>query len=268
MTYRLGVIGGGVLAEALVKGLLSEHLYAPAEILVSHPRPDRRQYWQDTYGVAVSSENRAAAAATEVVLVAVKPQQFSQVTPALSQIHPQTVVVSVLAGVALATLEQAVPGAAWVRAMPNTPVQVRAGITALAWGSRVNEMQKQWVERLFLAVGQVVAVPESYLNGVTALAGSGPAYVAALLEGLIDGGVLVGLPRPLATQLTLQTVAGTVALLQQQGITPAELKAQVMSPGGTTAAGLLSLETQGVRGWLMQTVQAAYQRAQALGQTA
>ncbi|MEO0306558.1 MAG: pyrroline-5-carboxylate reductase [Gloeomargarita sp. GMQP_bins_120] len=266
MTYRLGVIGGGVLAEALVKGLLAENIYPPATILVSHPRAERRQYWQETYGVAVSGDNRAAAAATEVVLVAVKPQQFSQVAPALSSVHPQAVLVSVLAGLSLTTLEQTVPGAAWVRAMPNTPVRVRAGITALAWGSRVNEAQKQWVEQLFRAVGQVVVVAETYLNAVTALAGSGPAYVAVLLEGLIDGGVLVGLPRALATQLAVQTLAGTAAMLQQPGITPADVKAQVMSPGGTTAAGLLPLETQGVRGILMQTVQAAYLRAQTLEQ--
>ncbi|MEN9248342.1 MAG: pyrroline-5-carboxylate reductase dimerization domain-containing protein, partial [Gloeomargarita sp. GMQP_bins_69] len=107
---------------------------------------------------------------------------------------------------------------------------------------------------------------ETYLNAVTALAGSGPAYVAVLLEGLIDGGVLVGLPRALATQLAVQTLAGTAAMLQQPGITPADVKAQVMSPGGTTAAGLLPLETQGVRGILMQTVQAAYLRAQTLEQ--
>ncbi|MCS6782631.1 MAG: pyrroline-5-carboxylate reductase [Gloeomargarita sp. SKYBB_i_bin120] len=264
MTNRLGIIGGGALAEALVQGWLSEKLLAPGEVVVSHPRLERRRYWQETYGVAVSSENRVAAAASEGVLVAVKPHQFSQIAPALRHAQPQAVLVSVLAGVALVTLEQAVPEAAWVRAMPNAPVRVRAGITAVAWGQQVNEEQKAWVERLFRAVGQVVTVPETYMNAVTALAGSGPAYVAVLVEGLIDGGVLVGLPRALATQLAVQTVAGTVALLQQQDITPAELKAQVMSPAGTTAAGLLCLESQGVRGLLMQTVQAAYQRAQTL----
>ncbi len=266
MTYRLGVIGGGTMGSALVSGLLAEKIYAPAEIIVSHPRLERRQFWSETYGVGVSADNQAAARATEVVLVAVKPQQFPQMVVDLQGIQPATVLVSVLAGISLTTLETAVAGCAWVRAMPNTPVQVRAGITALAWGIQVNEVQKQRAVQFFQAVGQVVCVPEAYLNGVTALAGSGPGYVALLVEALIDGGVLVGLPRALATQLTVQTVLGTAQLLQQQSLSPAELKAQVMSPGGTTSAGVLVLESQGVRGTLMQAVQAAYQRAQGLGQ--
>lgn len=265
MTYRLGVIGGGTLGSALVSGLLTEKVYAPGEIIVSHPRAERRQFWADTYGVTVTGDNATAAAAVEVVLVAVKPQQFAQIVPDLQGVHSATVLISVLAGVSLSTLETAVTGRAWVRAMPNTPVQVRAGITALAWGTQVNEVQKRRASQFFQAVGQVVAVPESYLNGVTALAGSGPGYVAVLVEALIDGGVLVGLPRTLATQLTVQTLLGTALLLQQQELTPAALKAQVMSPGGTTSAGLLCLESQGVRGSLMQAVQAAYQRAQGLG---
>ncbi len=264
MTHRLGVIGGGTLAAALVEGVLAKQRYTPAEILVSHPRAARRQFWADTYGVGVSADNRAAAAATEVVLVAVKPQQFAQVVPDLQGVSPEAVCISVLAGLSLRALETAVPGRAWVRAMPNTPVQVGAGITALAWGTQVQEQQRQWAGQLFAAVGQVVEVPEPYLNGVTALAGSGPGYVAVCIEALIDGGVLVGLPRALATQLTLQTVLGTAQLLQQQELPPAGLKDRVMSPAGTTGAGLLCLEQQGVRGALMQAVQAAYQRAQSL----
>ncbi|MEN9215309.1 MAG: pyrroline-5-carboxylate reductase [Gloeomargarita sp. DG02_4_bins_56] len=267
MTYRLGVIGGGTLGSALVAGLLAKKIYAPAEIIVSHPRAERRQFWAETYGVGVTADNPTAAAAHEVVLVAVKPQQFGRVVPDLQAVQPAAVLVSVLAGTSLTSLETAVPGKAWVRAMPNTPVQVQAGVTALAWGRQVNETQQQRATQLFQAVGQVVTVPEAYLNGVTALAGSGPAYAALLIEALIDGGVLVGLPRALATQLTLQTLLGTVQLLQQQALDPAALKAQVMSPGGTTSAGLLCLEGQGARGMLMQAVQAAYQRAQALGQS-
>jgi pyrroline-5-carboxylate reductase len=265
MTHRLGVIGGGALGAALVAGVLAKKIYTPAEILVSHPRAERRQFWVETYGVGVSGDNQAAAAATEVLLVAVKPQQFAQVVPDIQVVSPETVCISVLAGIPLRTLEAAVPGRAWVRAMPNTPVQVGAGITALAWGMQVNEHQRQWAVHLFAAVGQVVEVPERYLNGVTALAGSGPGYVAVLIEALIDGGVLVGLPRGLATQLTLQTVLGTAQLLQQQELLPAMLKDRVMSPAGTTSAGLLCLEQQGVRGALMTAVQAAYQRAEDLG---
>ncbi|APB33400.1 pyrroline-5-carboxylate reductase [Gloeomargarita lithophora Alchichica-D10] len=265
MTYRLGVIGGGRMGSALVAGLLAEKIYTPAEIIISHPRPERRQFWADTYGVGVSGDNPTAAAASQVVLVAVKPQQFAQVGLDLQGSNPGAVYISVLAGTTLATLETAVPGRPWVRAMPNTPVQVRSGMTALAWGGQVSEPQQQWAVQLFKAVGQVVCVPETYLNGVTALAGSGPGYVALLVEALIDGGVLVGLPRALATQLALQTILGTAQLLQQQSLSPAELKAQVMSPGGTTSAGLLCLERQGVRGALMQAVQSAYQRAQTLG---
>ncbi|MBF2098635.1 MAG: pyrroline-5-carboxylate reductase [Gloeomargaritaceae cyanobacterium C42_A2020_066] len=266
MTAQLGLIGAGRMGEALMAGFLRGGLYQPQAVCVSHPQPARRQYWAETYGVRVTPENRDAADSS-VLLLAVKPQQFSSVRDALGELPGKdTLLVSVLAGVTLATLEAAFPGRPVIRAMPNTPARVGEACTALAFGHRVGSDQRAWGERLFATVGQVAVVAETQMDAVTALAGSGPAYVAVVVEALIDGGVAAGLPRPLATQLALQTVLGSVKLMQTETLHPAQLKDQVTSPAGTTMAGLAHLEQAGVRGALIQTVLAAYQRSQSLGQ--
>lgn len=254
------------MGEALIAGFLQGGLYQPDEVCVSHPQPARRQYWAETYGVRVTPENRDAADSS-VLLLAVKPQQFFGVRDALGERPSKdTLLVSVLAGVSLATLEAAFPERSVIRAMPNTPARVGEACTALALGHQVSDAQRAWGERLFAAVGQVVVVTETQMDAVTALAGSGPAYVAVVVEALIDGGVAAGLPRALATQLALQTVLGSARLMQAENLHPAQLKDQVTSPAGTTIAGLAHLEQAGVRGALIQTVLAAYQRSQSLGQ--
>lgn len=254
------------MGEALIAGFLRGGLYQPQEVCVSHPQPARRQYWAETYGVQVTPENRDVAE-SRVLLLAIKPQQLPGVLESLGGIFLEdTLLVSVLAGVTLDTLEAAFPGRPVIRAMPNTPARVGEACTALALGHQVSDAQRTWVERLFASVGQIAVVTETQMDAVTALAGSGPAYVAVVVEALIDGGVAAGLPRPLATQLALQTVLGSVRLMQAENLHPAQLKDQVTSPAGTTIAGLAHLEQAGVRGALIQTVLAAYQRSQSLGQ--
>ena len=174
-------------------------------------------------------------------------------------------VISILAGVSIAQLETAFPDRAVVRAMPNTPATVGAGMTAIARGSHVSTQDLELATQLFQAVGQVVTVPEALMDAVTGLSGSGPAYIAIAIEALADGGVAAGLPREIANKLALQTVLGTAQLLNESHLHPAQLKDRVTSPGGTTIAGVTKLEQAGFRAALIAAVIAAAQRSQELG---
>ncbi len=268
MAIEFGMIGGGVMGEALLSRLLQQQIYQAQEILVGEPLPARRQYLAQTYGIQVTPDNRLVAQAQEALLLAVKPQVFPGVAADLQSGQPASnpMIISILAGVSLPCLETNFPGLPVVRAMPNTPATVGAGITAVAWGHKMNPEQQTLARRIFAAVGEVVEVPDSLMDAVTALAGSGPGYLALVVEALSDGGVAAGLPRSIAHQLAVQTVRGTGELLQTTGMHPGELKDRVSSPGGTTIAGLAALEQAGVRGALIAGVLAAYRRAQELGQ--
>ena len=256
------------MGEALLSRLITEKVYAADEVLVSEPQPQRRDFLRQKYQVQVTGDNRAVAVASEVLLLAIKPQVFDSVIAELSaggQVTSKPLVISILAGVTLSRLESAFPGCPAIRAMPNTPATVGAGMTAIAAGKEVDQRHLSLAQSIFEAVGQVVEVPESLMDAVTGLSGSGPAYVAILVEALSDGGVAAGLPRPIASQLALQTVLGTAKLLQESGLHPAELKDRVTSPGGTTIAGVAQLEEAGFRSAAIKAVRAAYQRSQELG---
>ena len=261
------------MGEALLSRIVGQGVYLPAEVLVSEPQPQRREQLASQYNVAVTADNKATFEATEVLLLAVKPQVFDLVAKDLAQdgeaesekASPSQVVVSIMAGVPLSKLEKAFPGKAVVRAMPNTPATVGAGITAIAPGSLVKPDQRDRAKTILEAVGEVVEVPEYLLDAVTGLSGSGPGYVAIVIEALSDGGVRAGLPRAIASQLALQTVLGTAKLLQETNLHPAQLKDRVTSPGGTTIAGIASLESAGLRSALIEAVRASAQRSKELG---
>lgn len=274
MAIKLGIVGGGVMGEALLSRLIAQQLYRPDDVLVSEPQAHRRDILVQKYGVQVTSDNRAVAAASDVLLLAIKPQVFEAVAADLTEDdgkHQPTnkqlpVVVSILAGVSLSQLEAAFGRQPVIRAMPNTPATVGAGITAIASGKAVTPTQMKQATAIFQAVGEVVEVPEGLMDAVTGLSGSGPAYVAIMIEALADGGVAAGLPRAIASKLALSTVLGTAQLLQKSELHPAQLKDQVTSPGGTTIAGITQLERAGFRSALIEAVQAATQRSQQLGQ--
>ena len=237
-------------------------------VLVSEPQPQRRLFWQETYQVQVTADNLAAAAAAEVLLLAIKPQVIDTIAAEMADSKfpvAKPLVISILAGVPLARLEAIFPQQAVIRAMPNTPATVGGGMTAITAGKLVEERHRSLATAIFQAVGEVVEVPESLMDAVTGLSGSGPAYVALMVESLADGGVAAGLPRVIAAQLALQTVLGTAQLLQESGWHPAELKDRVTSPGGTTIAGIAQLEKAGFRSALIEAVKAAYYRARELG---
>jgi pyrroline-5-carboxylate reductase len=261
------------MGEALLSRLVAQQLYHPDDILVSEPQAHRREILVQKYGIRVTSDNRAAAAASDVLLLAIKPQVFETIATELTIGNSEgrqaqdslPLVVSILAGVSLSKLEAVFGYQPVIRAMPNTPATVGAGITAIAPGKAVTENHKLQATEIFQAVGEVVEVPEYLMDAVTGLSGSGPAYVAIMIEALADGGVAAGLPRAIASKLALSTVLGAAQLLQQTEMHPAQLKDQVTSPGGTTIAGIAALERAGFRSALIQAVLAAKERSQELG---
>jgi pyrroline-5-carboxylate reductase len=265
LSTKLGIIGGGVMGEALLSRLVAQQIYAPDAIVVSDPQPQRRDMLSQQYGVQVGADNQQVAATATVLLLAIKPQVFDHVVAELPNRAANQLVISVLAGISLKKLESAFDGQPVIRAMPNTPATVGAGMTAIAPGTQATSAHIALAKQLFQAVGDVVEVPEYMMDAVTGLSGSGPGYVAILIEALTDGGVAAGLPRAIAAQLALQTVRGTAELLHTSGLHPAELKDRVTSPGGTTIAGIAQLEKAGFRSALIEAVKAASQRSAELG---
>jgi pyrroline-5-carboxylate reductase len=265
LSAKLGIIGGGVMGEALLSRLLHQRIYLPENVWVSDPQVQRQSFLSVEYGVNVTSDNQTVVGDADVLLLAIKPQVFDLVVAPLQLERSPQLIISILAGVPLQRLETAFPNQPVIRAMPNTPATVGAGMTAIAPGKHAQPSHLQQARQLFEAVGAVVEVAESAIDAVTGLSGSGPGYVAVMIEAMIDGGVACGLPRATATQLAIQTVLGTAELLKTTGIHPAELKDRVTSPGGTTIAGIAHLENAGFRSALMGAVRAAYERSRQLG---
>ncbi len=259
---RLLVIGGGRMGEALVGGLVASGWAPAADITVVEVDPDRRAVLAEAHpGLVVTDAPTSA----EAAVIAVKPADALTAASAAGDAGARRVL-SIAAGITVGALESALPaGVAVVRAMPNTPALVGAGASAIAPGSGADEADLAWAEEVLGAVGTVVRVPEAQLDAVTGLSGSGPAYVFLVAEALIEAGVLAGLPRPTSRALAVQTLLGAAQLLDGSTDTPEALRAQVTSPGGTTAAGLRALEAAGVRSAVMEAVMAATERSRALG---
>ena len=260
----LSIIGGGVMAEAILSRLLQQKVFAANTMLVSEPRVERREFLARKYQVEVTADNQTAISAAQTLLLAVKPQVFSTVIADISP-NINSTVISILAGVTINKLEQAFPQQPVIRVMPNTPATVGAGMTAIAAGTNATEQDIQQAKQMFTAVGEVVEVPESSMDAVTGLSGSGPAFVALAIEALADGGVASGLPRAIALELAIQTVLGTATLIKETQMHPGELKDLVTSPGGTTIAGVAKLESVGFRSALIEAVKTATKRSQELG---
>lgn len=255
------------MGEALLSRLLSQELYSAGEVLLGDPSLERRQGLTEQYAVQTTDSNREVIEASQTLLLAVKPQIFEFVARDFREARCDRppLVISILAGVTLAQLEAAMRSWPVIRTMPNTPTTVGAGMTAIAIGSHATAEHAALAKEMFSAVGQVVQVSESMLDAVTGLSGSGPGYVAIVIEALADGGVAAGLPRAIANQLATQTVLGTAQLVQQTQMHPAELKDRVTSPGGTTIAGIARLEQSGLRSALIEAVRTASERSRELG---
>jgi pyrroline-5-carboxylate reductase len=260
-TYRLVVVGGGNMGAALVGGLLQSGWAAPAEIAVVEVLAARAEELRSMFpGVAIVGEVPQCSAA----LIAVKPHDVPGVCGA-AVAAGATRLLSIAAGISLGALQAAAgPGPAVVRAMPNTPSLVGQGAAAICGGTTATDDDLAWAQGILGSVGTVVCVPESQLDAVTGLSGSGPAYLFLVAEALIEAGVLAGLSRPNSEALVAQLMVGSAALLNERG-DPARLRAMVTSPGGTTAAGVRVLEEHGVRSALLEAVMAATRRSVELG---
>lgn len=267
MSFKLGVIGGGVMAEAIISRLLEQNIYNGSQIIISEPVSSRRQWWEEKYRVETTTDNQRVLDESEVLLLAIKPQILSAVTNDLRvEDHGhRPLILSILAGTSLLQLSRAFGGLPIIRVMPNTPALVGQGMSAITPNELVSESQLALALSLFEAIGAVIQVPESQMDAVTGLSGSGPAFVALMIEALADGGVACGLPRAIALELAVQTVLGTAELVKQKNLHPAILKDQVTSPGGTTIAGVAALEEKGFRSAVISAVTSAYQRSKELG---
>jgi pyrroline-5-carboxylate reductase len=263
---RIAILGGGRMGEALLAGLLDAGYDADA-IAVAEAHADRRQELEARApGTRVGPSASWAVADADVVVVAVKPNDVGAVLDsAIDALPAHACVVSIAAGVTIADLEAHAPGRPVVRAMPNTPALVGRGATAIAAGSLATDDDLASAERLLSHVGTVARVPEHLLDAVTGLSGSGPAYVFLVVEALTEAGVLNGLPRELVVDLVAQTLVGSAELLLASDEGPEVLRANVTSPGGTTAAGLAALERNGVRAAFLEAVTAATERSRELG---
>ena len=261
---KLGFIGAGAMGGAIIQGLLAGGRVVGKNLV--YYDPDRtRQKQMDQLGVQAAPVP-AAVMQAQVVLLAVKPQVMDQVLGGIrGAARPGHLIISIAAGLTLKALETALPQSRVIRVMPNTPTLVGAGMAALAPGSRATLEDLALALEIFEALGRAVVVEERLMDAVTGLSGSGPAYVAVFLEALTDGGVKMGLPRPLALLLASQTVIGAARLCLEKEIPPGMLKDLVTSPGGTTIAGLHVLEEGGFRGLVMSAVEAAARRARELG---
>lgn len=263
----LSFIGAGNMAEAMLRGLIRGKHFAPEAITVSGPRAERMRELGEAYGVAASTDNRAAAKA-DIVVLSVKPQILGRVLDEIADVlNPEALVISIAAGVPVAAIQARVAaGTRVVRAMPNTPALVDAAATAIAGGEHARESDLAEAKRIFDAIGITVIVDESQLDAITGLSGSGPAYVFLILEALSDAGVKVGLSRRTAQLLAAQTLLGSAKLLLETNEHPGRLKDMVTSPGGTAITGLHTLENGGVRTTLINAVEAATKRSRELGE--
>ena len=265
---RVAIVGAGVMAEAMIAGLLADKAVAASRLIASHPRRDRRDLLATRHGITMVTRNAEAVPGADIVVLAVKPQMLRsvmrEVGPALEK---GQVVLSIVAGATLRSLTTGLDHAAVVRAMPNTPSQIRRGITVWTASSACTARQRELARSVLRAIGSEKEVgDETFVAMATALSGTGPTYLFAVMEALIDAGVHMGFPRELAHDLVVETLIGSAEYAAQSELHPAQLRNAVTSPGGTSAAAIYELEKGRLRTVLSDAVWAAYRRTQELGE--
>ncbi len=264
---KIAFIGGGNMGEAMLSAILTKKLSTPQAISVSDISESRRQHLGQEYGVAITSDNRQAVERGDVVVLAIEPQNLTEVMAELSgQFKPAQLVLSIVGGAEIDTLRQGLNHRCVVRAMPNTPARVGKGITVWTATTEVTGQQRERAGSILQAMGREIYVnDEKYIDMATAVSGSGPAYVFLFMEALVEAAVDIGLPRDMAQELVLQTLLGSGHFLQKSGKEPAELRRMVTSPGGTTAEALKVFEEGQFTELVKQAVTAAYNKAKRLG---
>ena len=265
---RIAILGGGKIGESLLSGLLSSGWRKPEEIVVTGRRQERIDELAERYGVETTLSNADAVSGAGFIVIAVKPQDFDVLLGEVGGLFtPEQTVLSVAAAMPTAKIERHLSdGVPVLRAMPNTPATVHEGVAGLCAGAHAKGEHLAMAEEVLTHVGRVVQVPEPYMDAVTAVSGSGPAYFALLAEAMIEAGILLGLSREVSTELVVQTMFGTAKLLRDEQMHPVELREMVTSPGGTTIRAIRELERAGVRAAFLNAIQAAMERSQELAE--
>jgi pyrroline-5-carboxylate reductase len=264
---RIAILGAGKIGESLIAGLLLSGWRKPDEIVATARGEAHREALAETHGIEATASNRDAVQGAGTVVIAVKPQDIEGLLSELKgAVAPDQTVISIAAAIPTALIERQLDGVPVVRAMPNTPAAVHEGMAGIAPGSHAEEQHMAEAEEVLSHLGRVVRVEESYMDAVTAVSGSGPAYFALLAESMIEAGILLGLSREISTELVVQTMLGTAKLLRDGGMHPVELREMVTSPGGTTIAAIRELEQAGVRAAFLNAIQAAMVRSKELAE--
>lgn len=263
---KLAFIGGGAMGEAIIKGITGASLMDPATVFVGAHRQERADYLHETYGVTGLVDNQEAVRDADMVVLAIKPQMVDSVLDAklAAAVNKNAVILSIMGSVTIEKIAGIFKGHSIIRTMPNTPLAVGAGMTAIAAGEGVPEEAVQAAEQIFGCCGETVLVKEKDIEAVTAVSGCGPGYVYVLIDALADAGVMAGLSRVAAIKLAAQTFAGAGKMVLETGKHPAVLRDMVTSPGGTTIAGIKALENGAVRGAMYNAVQAVLDRSEEL----
>lgn len=261
----IGFIGGGNMAEALIRGILKGMgSVKPEDIIVSEPRDERRRYLSETYKVKTTSSNKEATRLSKIIILAVKPQNMESVLEEIKDlIDPDKLIVSIAAGITISYIQSKLKTERIIRVMPNTPALIGEGISVYSLCECFTGREVDLVKEILMSVGRAISLPEKYMDAVTALSGSGPGFIAYFVEAMIEAGIKTGLSEEVAKELTIQTLSGTSRLLET-GLSPQRLREMVTSPGGTTQAGLNVLNTRDFKGLITETILAAKKRAEEL----
>ena len=264
---RIAILGAGKLGESLLAGLLSSGWRKPGDIVVTARRQERLDELNERHGVDGTLDNASAVAGAGLIVIAVKPQDFDVLLGEIGGlITPEQTVLSVAAAIPTSQIEARLAnGVPVVRAMPNAPATVHEGMAGICAGAHAGDEQLALADELLAHLGRVVRVPEAWMDAITAVSGSGPAYFALLAEAMIEAGILLGLSREISTKLVVQTMLGTAHVLRDEQMHPVELREAVTSPGGTTIRAIRELEQAGVRAAFLNAIQAAMDRARELG---
>ncbi len=262
----VAILGVGTIGESLLRGLLTGGWRDPSEVVVTVRDEERAAELGERYGVRATTSNAEAVAGATLVVISVKPQDFEVLLGEVGGLlTPEQTVLSVAAAIPTSAIEGRITeGVPVVRAMPNRPATVHEGIAGVCAGAHAGDENLSLAEEALSHLGAVVRVPERYMDAVTAVSGSGPAYFALLAEAMIEAGILLGLSREISTQLVVQTMLGTAKLLRDEHVHPVELREQVTSPGGTTIRAIRELERSGVRAAFLNAIQAAMERSREL----
>ncbi len=269
MLDSIAFIGGGVMAEAMIGGLLEGKLVASDHIMVGEPHAKRRAELESRHHIQVTADNREAVRSAEIVVLAIKPQMLTRVLPELSGVlRDEQLVISIIAGGRISTLSEGLRHGAIVRSMPNTPARISRGLTVWTCTPAVTQHQRKQVAAIFRALGKEIHVDEEkYLDMATAVSGTGPTYTFLVLEALIDAAVHLGFSRDIAHDIVIETMLGSLLFAKESAKHPAELRNMVTSPGGTSAEAIYQMEKGALRTVLSKAVWAAYQKSLLLGET-